>query len=149
MDIALVERLVKKFGVETVNDLEQWLSQQLQEKSVTRDEYREILTCLDILEKGQENLQKAVDNIASKVETLRTEINQRIDQINMRFDNIQKDFNMRFDNMQKDFNDRMDKVNDRMDKMNERIEKATRAMGIMIISAVGFISVVVILAKFL
>ena len=99
VEAARLADLLEKLGTGGMDNLNEWLTEELQIRGVTRDEYREILSRLDVLEKRTEDLKE-------EVKTLRVEMNQRFEGIDVRLDRM---------------NERFDRMNERFDRMNERM----------------------------
>jgi len=68
------------------------LEQLVEEKAVPRDEYRQVLSRLDVLEHD-------VADIKADVRELRAEMNERFDRVNERFDQLGQHFEVRLDQM--------------------------------------------------
>ena len=79
------------------------LKQLVEEKAVPRDEYRQVLSRLDVLEHD-------VADIKENVQELRHEMNERFDWMNGRFDWM----NGRLVEMERHFEVRLDQMSDRM-----------------------------------
>jgi len=92
------------WGEEVADALSFWLSSVLEERAVSRDEYRQILSRLDILEHD-------VADLKADVQELRREMNERFDRVNERFDRV---------------NERFDQMHDRMDRMYQQMVVQTR-----------------------
>jgi septation ring formation regulator EzrA len=113
----------RAWGDEVVTEFVPWLEQVIEEKTfprlkqlveekaVPRDEYRQVLSRLDVLEHD-------VTDIKADVRELRTEMNERFDRVNERFDRV----NERFVDMERHFETRFDQINDRFDQINDRFE---------------------------
>jgi uncharacterized membrane-anchored protein YhcB (DUF1043 family) len=80
--------LRQAWGNEVVDAFAVWLTSVLEERAISRDEYRQILSRLDILEHDMADLK-------ADVQELRREMNERFDRVNERFDRM----NERFDQM--------------------------------------------------
>jgi uncharacterized membrane-anchored protein YhcB (DUF1043 family) len=80
--------LRQAWGNEVVDAFAVWLTNVLEERAISRDEYRQILSRLDILEHDMADLK-------ADVQELRREMNERFDRMNERFDRM----NERFDQM--------------------------------------------------
>ena len=68
------------------------LKQLVEEKAVPRDEYRQVLSRLDVLEHD-------VADIKENVRELRGEMNERFDRMNERFVEMERHFEVRLDQM--------------------------------------------------
>ncbi len=85
---------------EAAADFARWFEENLRERAVSRDEYREVLSRLDVIER----------DIGG--------INERLDRMDERFDR-------RFDPMETRFN----QIDARFDNLNHRMVVQTRWMG--------------------
>jgi len=129
MPVAIPQTVRRSLGEEAVVDfmpwMEEWLSESIKEKAVPRDEYREVLSRLEGLEKDvslvkEEQARMRVefreDQVQMRAEfredlgQLRREMNERFDEMNQRFDGI----NRRFDGMNQHFESRLDQMSERM-----------------------------------
>jgi len=97
--------LRRAWGEEVADVFIVWLDGVLSERAVPRDEHRQIISRLGVLEHD-------VTDVKTDLRGLRQEMNERFDRVNGRFDRM----NERFDEM----NVRMEK---RFDEMNARMEK--------------------------
>ena len=101
---ALFPKSVKeKLGEKPSEDLIEWLEVFIKDRAVSRDEYRKILSRLDVIEHD-------VADLKEEVRLLRDEMNDR------------------FDRMNESINDRFDRMNERFDRMNERLQSALKWM---------------------
>ena len=82
------------------------------ERAVRRDEYREVLSRLDILEHD-----------VADVKTSITDLHRTMDE---RFDRMNAQMNGRFDRMHFEMNERFDRMNERFDEMYRHISTMTR-----------------------
>jgi len=88
-------------GPQAAEDFIQWFDVILVERAVRRDEYRELLSRLDILEHDVSDLKGGL-----------AELHRTMDE--------------RFDRMQAQMNERFDRMNERFDQMYERITTMIR-----------------------
>ena len=98
------KRLEDRWGKEISEEFVSWLEAFIKEKSVSRDEYREVLSRLDVIE-------NTLDHIRDEQSRQRQELNQ-----------LRSEMNERFDKM----NERFDKMNERFDRMNERLQSTLK-----------------------
>jgi len=106
MPIAIPETLERAWGREVLDAFLPWLDQILEEKTVRRDEFREVLLRLDSLDKDVSLLKDQMAETRADVRDLRREMNQRFDRVNECFDRV---------------NERFDRVNERFDQMYDRM----------------------------
>jgi len=99
-------------GPQAAEDFIQWFDVILVERAVRRDEYRELLSRLDILEHDVSDLKGGL-----------AELHRTMDE---RFDRMQAQMDERFDRMQAQMNERFDRMNERFDQMYERITTMIR-----------------------
>ena len=133
-DLAGVSRLKEKFGEEVVTDLDQWMGEKIQ--SETGDQYRQILSRLDILEDRYEGVSDEVYRLRGEMNGFRTEVNQRFDamndSINQRFDTMNNSIDQRFDMMKSTIDQRFDVIDQRFFTMNNSIDQRFDTMKISI-----------------
>ncbi len=107
--------LRRAWGEEVADVFIVWLDGVLSERAVPRDEHRQIISRLEVLEHD-------VTDVKTDLRGLRQEMNERFDRVNERFDRM----NERFDEMNVRMEKRFDEMNarfeGRLDKMNTRFE---------------------------
>jgi DNA anti-recombination protein RmuC len=113
--------LRQAWGNEVVDAFAVWLTSVLEERAISRDEYRQILSRLDILEHDMADLK-------ADVQELRREMNERFDRVNERFDQLHKEMDDRFDQLRREMDERFDRMNERFDRMNERFDQMYHQM---------------------
>ena len=122
--------LRRAWGDEVADALAVWFASILEERAISRDEYRQILSRLDIIEHDMADLK-------SDVQELRREMNERFDRMNERFDQLRREMDERFDRM-----------NERMDRMYHQMVVQTRWL-IGALAVIGtVISVLLAIAQF-
>jgi len=118
MPVAIPQTVRRSLGEEAVVDfipwMERWLSESIKEKAVPRDEYREVLSRLDGLEKDASLIKESLfqtraefreDQVQMRTEfredlgELRREMHERFDRLNGRFDEMGARFDGRLDEM--------------------------------------------------
>ena len=104
MAVQTLPRLREVLGEEGVDELVRWLDDRIAERAVPRDEYREVLSRLDILEHD-------VSDIKVNLRDLRREMNERFDWMNERFNRM---------------NERFGRMNEHFDQMYDRMLVQTR-----------------------
>ena len=118
----------EKLGEKPSEDLIEWLEVFIKDRAVSRDEYREVLSRLDVIEHDVADLKEEVrllrDEMNDRFDRMNESINDRFDRMNERFDRMNESINDRFDRM----NERFDRMNERFDRMNERLQSALKWM---------------------
>jgi len=108
------EVLRRAWGDEAAEAFAVWLAGVLEERAVSRDEFRQILSRLDVLERDVAALQ-------ADVRELRREMNER-------FDRLYREMNERFDRM----GERMDRIYHQMVVQTRWLIGALAVIGTMI-----------------
>ena len=138
---------------------------------VTRDEYREILSRMDILEHDMSGLTAEVvelrreinarlDAVNSRFDAMEERLDARLDAVNSRFDAMEERFDARldamgerfdarFDHLQGEMNARFDTVNTRIDTIHEVVRSQTRWLIATLIALGGLISVLITVFEFI
>jgi hypothetical protein len=93
----------RTLGPEATGDFSQWFEIVLDERTVRRDEYREVLSRLDILEHD-------VADVKTSITDLHRTMDERFDRVNERFDRMNSEMNERFDRMNSGMNKRFDQM---------------------------------------
>jgi len=96
MPVAIPQTVKRALGEEAVVDfmpwMERWHSESIKEKVVPRDEYREVLSRLDGLEKDislvKEEQARMRAEFREDLGELRREMHERFDRVNERFDDM-------------------------------------------------------------
>ena len=104
----VIALLTDRLGADVVDALEGLMDEKIRASAVTKDEYREILSRLDLLENNYQHLAKDVSELKGEVSQLRREMLEFTREVNERFDGV---------------NERVDKINERIDKINDRIDE--------------------------
>jgi len=105
------KRLEDRWGKEISEEFVSWLEAFIKEKSVSRDEYREVLSRLDVIENTLDHIRDEQSRQRQELNQLRSEMNERFDKMNERFDKM---------------NERFDNINERFDRMNERLQSTLK-----------------------
>jgi len=126
----------------------------LEERAVSRDEFRQILSRLDVLERDVAALQ-------ADVRELRREMNERFDRLygemNGRFDRLHGEINEMFDRWREEADERFDRfrggvderfdrlhreMNERFDRMGERVDRMYHQMVVQTRWLIGALAVI-------
>jgi hypothetical protein len=81
MAITMPRTVIEALGEEAAADFAHWFETILRERTVSRDEHRQILSRLDVLE-------RVVSDLVVEVRELRREMNERFDRMSERFDRM-------------------------------------------------------------
>jgi len=114
MAVQVPEPVREAWGDEAVKAFIPWLDEILAVRAIPRDEYRQVLSRLDLLEKDvalikEEQIRMRAE-FREELGQLRREMYEQLDKINQRFDRM----NERFDRMESHMGERFDTMYDRM-----------------------------------
>jgi len=129
MPMSLPPSVREQFGEAAAEDFVRWLDETLQQQTVLRDEYREVLSRLDVLEERLEQLEQRLDQRFEQVNQRFEQIDKRFEQVDRRFEQIDQRFDQidqRFEQQSTQFNERIDGVHDRIDRLHEAMRVQTR-----------------------
>ena len=104
MPSTLPRSVRESWGEQAADDFAGWLDDRIRERAVHRDDFREVLSRLDVLE----NEVAGIDDRLDRFETRFDQIDQRLDQQSAQFDQ------------------RLDKMNERFDRLHEQMRVQTR-----------------------
>ena len=121
MPIRTPETIRRALGDEAVVDFVPWVEQIVAEKAVPRDEYRQVLSRLDILEHD-------VAEVKADLRALNARLDQMIQHLETMFDRQNRHIEARFDAMNARLDQLESRFDERLDQMNERILAQTRWM---------------------
>ena len=146
MPTTLPPSVQETLGEQAATDLARWLDEYVQENAVERDEYREVLSGLDVLEEGFSHMEKRFDLMAEHVDDrlddMKTHVDGRLDEMETRFEQIDERFKQvderferletrmdeRFEEQSRQFNERIDAVNERIDGVHDRLDERLGGM---------------------
>ncbi|MBI3763277.1 MAG: hypothetical protein HY260_15635 [Chloroflexi bacterium] len=121
MPVQIPETLRRVLGGEAVADFVPLVQQIVAEMAVPRDEYRQVLSRLDILEHD-------MADVKASLRALNERFDQMYQHFETMFDRQNRHIETRFDVMNQRFDARFDAVNERLDRMSERMLVQTRWM---------------------
>ncbi|RLB12160.1 MAG: hypothetical protein DRG39_02660, partial [Deltaproteobacteria bacterium] len=98
-------------GKDTSEEFISWLDAFIKERSISRDEFREVLSRLDAIENSLDHVKEEQGRQRAELNQLRSEMTERFDRINERFDKM---------------TERFDRMNERFDRMNERLQSSLK-----------------------
>ena len=81
-------KIEEQWGKDTSEEFIRWLDAFIKERSVSRDELREVLRRLDAIENSLAYVKEEQARQRAELNQLRSEMNERFDRINERFDKM-------------------------------------------------------------
>ncbi|PSQ82988.1 MAG: hypothetical protein BRD44_06155 [Bacteroidetes bacterium QS_7_67_15] len=103
------------WGEEVADEFSSWLDENLQQRTVSRDEFREILSRLDVLE---ERFDQQDARFEERLEAQNKRFDERFDEVGARLNRMEKRFRS---------------MDEKLDRMNERIFSTTRWLGLLVL----------------
>jgi tetrahydromethanopterin S-methyltransferase subunit G len=103
------------WGEEVADEFSSWLDENFQQRTVSRDEFREILGRLDVLE---ERFDRQDARFEERLEAQNKRFDERFDEVGARLDRMEKRFGS---------------MDEKLDRMNERIFSTTRWLGLLVL----------------
>lgn len=94
-------------GEEASEEFVRWLDQRIEERAVPRDEYREVLSRLDLVEHDLEEVKSQLRSLNERLDRMSAQFDDRLDRMSIQFDD-------RFDRLGAEFNRRMDTMAEQM-----------------------------------
>jgi tetrahydromethanopterin S-methyltransferase subunit G len=88
MPVTMPKGLHDALGEKAAQEMTVWITDVLQERTVVRDEYREVLSRLDILEHRMGNVENQVSQLRTEMQGFRSDMDKRFDVLHERFDTL-------------------------------------------------------------
>ena len=144
------------WGEEVADEFSSWLDENLQQRTVSRDEFREILGRLDVLEERfdqqdarfEERLEAQNKRFEERFDQQDARFEERLETQNKRFDERFDEVGARLDRMEKRFERRFESMDEKLDRMNGRILSMTRWLIGLLVAFGAMITVLLSIAQF-
>ena len=104
MPTSLPRSVREHLGDQVADDLSRWFTENIQQELVTNDEYREVLSRLDVLEDRFDHVEERFDHVDERLNRMKERFGNRFEEVNQRFEGIDR----------------------KLDRMNYRILSMTR-----------------------
>lgn len=122
MPTTLPQSVREHMGEQVAADFSRWFAENVQQELVTNDEYRKVLSRLDVLEERFDHVEERFDRVDERLDRM----DERLNQMDERLDAMNAQMNERFDAMNARMDERSEQVTDQLDRMNDRILSMTR-----------------------
>jgi flagellar capping protein FliD len=130
----------ESWGASAADDFARWLDEYVQDHAVPRDEYREVLSRLDVLENEVAGINERLDRMEERFEGrfdhMEERFEGRLDQVEERSEGRFDQMEGRFDQMEGRFN----QMEERFNQMDQRIDRMHEQMRVMMRWTVGTIA---------
>ena len=134
----------ESWGENVADDFSRWLEEYVQENAVRRDEYREILSRLDVLENEVSGINDRLDRMEARfdgrLEQMDERFEGRFEQMEERFEGRFEQMEDRFEQMEDRFAHVEERFETRFNQMDERIDRMHEQMRVMMRWTVGTIA---------
>jgi tetrahydromethanopterin S-methyltransferase subunit G len=104
-------------GEQVAADFSRWFAENVQQELVTNDEYRKVLSRLDVLEERFDHVEERFDRVDERLDRM----DERLNQMDERLDAMNAQMNERFDAMSTRMDERFGAMNERMDERSEQV----------------------------
>ena len=122
MPTTLPQSVREHMGEQVAADFSRWFAENVQQELVTNDEYRKVLSRLDVLEERFDHVEERFDRVDERLDRM----DERLNQMDERLDAMNAQMNERFDAMNARMDERSEQMTDQLDRMNDRILSMTR-----------------------
>ena len=155
MPTSLPQSVRKHLGDQVADDFSRWFEENVQHELVTKDQYREVLSRLDVLEERFDHVEERFDRMDERFDRMEEHVEERLDlmekhfeerfeQVDQRFEQIDQ----RFEGMEERFDRRFEGMDEKLDRMNDRILSMTRWLIGLIALFGSLITVLLAIAQF-
>jgi predicted RNase H-like nuclease (RuvC/YqgF family) len=163
MPITFSPAVRESWGEAVADEVARTLDEVLAQRTVSRDEWRDVIPRLERVEESLDTLGEEVSHQRREIGELREEMSQMRREMNKRFDAMSAQFNDRLDQQATEFNERLDQratefnkrldamqsqTNERLDAMNEAMRVQTRWTTGAIIIIGAILSALISIAEF-
>jgi len=91
--------LIEVIGPDGLRELEELISRRVHDTGVTKEEWRQVLTRLDILEHDMVEIKAALKRLEGRIDRLEDRMDRlegKIDRLEDRFEGLRKEFDVKF-----------------------------------------------------
>ena len=141
MPTSLPQSVRKHLGDQVADDFSRWFEENVQHELVTKDQYREVLSRLDVLEERFDHVEERFDRMEEHVE-------ERLDLMEKHFEERFEQVDQRFEGMEERLDRRFEGMDEKLDRMNDRILSMTRWLIGLIALFGSLITVLLAIAQF-
>lgn len=126
MPTSLPRSVREHMGDQVADDFSRWFEENVQQELVTNDQYREVLSRLDVLEERFDHVEERFDRMGERLDQMEERFEDRSDELNQRFEDRFDELNQRFEGRSKEVNQRFEGMDAKLERMNDRILSMTR-----------------------
>ena len=137
MPTSLPQSVRKHLGDQVADDFSRWFEENVQHELVTKDQYREVLSRLDVLEERFDHVEERFDRMDERFDRMEEHVEERLDLMEKHFEERFEQVDQRFEGM-----------DEKLDRMNDRILSMTRWLIGLIALFGSLITVLLAIAQF-
>ena len=148
MPTSLPQSVRKHLGDQVADDFSRWFEENVQHELVTKDQYREVLSRLDVLEERFDHVEKRFDRMDERFDRMEEHVEERLDLMEKHFEERFEQVDQRFEGMEERLDRRFEGMDEKLDRMNDRILSMTRWLIGLIALFGSLITVLLAIAQF-
>ena len=148
MPTSLPQSVRKHLGDQVADDFSRWFEENVQHELVTKDQYREVLSRLDVLEERFDHVEERFDRMDERFDRMEEHVEERLDLMEKHFEERFEQVDQRFEGMEERFDRRFEGMDEKLDRMNDRILSMTRWLIGLIALFGSLITVLLAIAQF-
>ena len=127
MSTSLPRSVRNAWGEEPAEDFERWMDTILSTRAVPRDEYREVLSRLDVLDNDvahlRTNMEERFEEVDRRFKEMNEKFDHRFEQVDQRFSEMNEKFDHRFEQVDRRFKEMNEQIDHRFEQVDRRFEK--------------------------
>lgn len=136
MPITFPPNVRDAWGEDVADEVARVLDETFEQRAVARDEFRKVLSRLDVLEERFDHVDERFEQMDDRFDR----IEDRLNQMDARFDTMNARMDERFDAINERFDERSDRIDENLGQMNARIDQVHEAMRVQTRWTVGTIA---------
>ena len=148
MPTSLPQSVRKHLGDQVADDFSRWFEENVQHELVTKDQYREVLSRLDVLEERFDHVEERFDRMEERFDRMEEHVEERLDLMEKHFEERFEQVDQRFEGMEERLDRRFEGMDEKLDRMNDRILSMTRWLIGLIALFGSLITVLLAIAQF-
>ena len=148
MPTSLPQSVRKHLGDQVADDFSRWFEENVQHELVTKDQYREVLSRLDVLEERFDHVEERFDRMDERFDRMEEHVEERLDLMEKHFEERFEQVDQRFEGMEERLDRRFEGMDEKLDRMNDRILSMTRWLIGLIALFGSLITVLLAIAQF-
>jgi len=92
MPTSLPTAVREAWGEDAADEFSRWFEETLEQRTVHRDEFREVLSRLDVLEERFDHVEERFDHVEDRFGRMEEHFNKRFEKVDERFERVDERF---------------------------------------------------------